>query len=308
MVGRGRPTSSSVSASPAAAPTPAPQCPASPPRTHLGVQILLQQLLELCVLPFQRTVFYQQLSPLGQDEALGRKIDKRPIESSSTLDQVGTRISALLFWLEVNEDPRSLAHQGSLPGLKEPSHPEQNREGKAGGSDPPTLHGPPPELPKAVLLSKSSWDREAAKVAAPSRVLLLPACPGPALPALLLLSHGMHTHWYFSKAVYRASQRFSVVAGITVVRAFQYSESFESSRTTFSNFTGTQESLKVKSTGTIPLNLISPGPPSSAPHRLTVTFIRSWKSLRNNTCLSIKVPDPWCCCLRYEGVSSTPFL
>ena len=145
-------------------------------------------------------------------------------------------------------------------------------------------------------------------MAAPSRVLLLPACPGPALPVLLLLSHGMHTHWYFSKAVYRASQRFSVVAGITVVRAFQYSESFESSRTTFSNFTGSQESLKVKSTGTIALNLISPGPPSSAPHRLTVTFIRSWKSLRNNTRLSIKVPDPWCCCLRYEGVSSTPFL
>lgn len=54
-------------------PTPAPQCPAPPPRTHLGVEILLQQLLELCVLPFQRTVFYQQLSPLGQEEALGRK-------------------------------------------------------------------------------------------------------------------------------------------------------------------------------------------------------------------------------------------
>ena len=145
-------------------------------------------------------------------------------------------------------------------------------------------------------------------MAAPSRVLLLPACPGPALPALLLPSHGIHTHWYFSKAVYRASQRFWVVAGITVVRASQYSESFESSRTTFSNFTGTQKSLKVKSTGIIPLNLVSPGPPSSAPHRLSVTFIRSWKSLRNNTCLSIKVPDSRCCCHRYEGVSSTPFL
>ena len=55
-------------------PPPAPQCPASPPGTHLGVKILLQQLLQLCVLPLQRTVFYQQLSPLGQDEALGRKI------------------------------------------------------------------------------------------------------------------------------------------------------------------------------------------------------------------------------------------
>lgn len=102
-------------------------------------------------------------------------------------------------------------------------------------------------------------------MATPSRALLLPACPGPALPALLLLSHGIHTHWYFSKAVYRASQRFRVVAGITVVRASQYSESFESSRTAFSNFTGTQKSLKVKSTGIIPLSLGVPRAPKQCP-------------------------------------------
>lgn len=44
-------------------------CPC--PSTHLGLEILLQQGLHLCILLLQRVILHQQLGPLGQHEARG---------------------------------------------------------------------------------------------------------------------------------------------------------------------------------------------------------------------------------------------
>lgn len=79
-----------------------------------------------------------------------------------------------------------------------------------------------------------------------------------------------------------------MVGEITVARAFQYSESLEVSRMSFSNFTGGRESLKVKGTGAILSIWHHPGPQAvpviaPVPHRLTifppVTFVLSYTNL-----------------------------
>lgn len=55
--------------------------------------------------------------------------------------------------------------------------------------------------------------------------------------------------WYFSKALYSASQRFCLAKGIAMARDSQYSVSFELSRVSFFTFSTGRMSLEVKSNG-----------------------------------------------------------
>lgn len=135
----------------------------------------------------------------------------------------------------------------------------------------------------------------------PSRDPYPHTCPVPSL----FLGHNTHTHWYFSKAVYRESQRFCVEGGITVARACQYSESWELSRTSFRNFTGGRESLNDNDTSAnmstwhhpgphqcLPLTdlLLSPLSPSRSARQTCQMMGDSWEGHM----LVINVPDSWC--------------
>jgi hypothetical protein len=52
------------------------------PTAHLGLEVLLQQSLQVHVLLLQRIGFHQQRGPLCQHKALSRKTDKKSSEFS----------------------------------------------------------------------------------------------------------------------------------------------------------------------------------------------------------------------------------